>query len=232
MSDTISSKASIINLAERLPCTDGIHKFYYPSGQLMLEYHASNGKLNGPSAYYDEDGSLIHKENYKDDLLDGIAINKQYFKTEGIWWEIPFQNNLRHGLVRKYDKDNQLLAEYSYQNGLLQGSVKTYQNGILKYDQTYFMGKRNGITTLYIDGIKRGETTYKNDVREGIERDYDPNGNLFSTRYYKNDLLDGIERTFETGIRFEDMYEKGIHIWSKVYQDDTLIKETYFTNKK
>jgi len=48
---------------------DGIHKTHFPNGQLKTEEVYRNGKRNGLSKIYDEEGNLSVTAEFKDDEL-------------------------------------------------------------------------------------------------------------------------------------------------------------------
>lgn len=71
-----------------------LRKEYYNNGQLKIEYHTKNNKLNGPYTLYYSDGKL--------------------------WTKCTYINNKRIGFFKYYSKSNNiniLECIYFYKNG-------------------------------------------------------------------------------------------------------------------
>jgi len=90
---------------------DGIVKYYYGSGTLMVEWNYKDGKLEGITKTYYESGALKAEWNYKDDTLDGIS--KLYYESGGIKYIDTYKNG---ELVRRkaYDEKGNLKFARDY----------------------------------------------------------------------------------------------------------------------
>ena len=86
------------------PCSgefqNGIHRQFYPSGQLYAETYCKDGKREGPSRILTSEGFLWAESNFRNDKLEGMA--------------------------RQYDKKGQLTAEIYYENDQIVGPIKGY----------------------------------------------------------------------------------------------------------
>ena len=71
-------------------------------------------KKNGPTIYYDEEGRLLKKENYVNDLLHGVS--ELYLGN--IMVRAPLENGVRAGTVQIF-QDGNLVSEWVYSNGEL-----------------------------------------------------------------------------------------------------------------
>jgi len=102
---------------------DGVHKTYYPNGQLKSEAIYKDGKLNGLKKTYHEDGKLDVEEYYRNDKLHGthtlydretgkpkfVAIfadgvvqsAKLYDPKRGTAFEVDYKKGKRNGALRK-----------------------------------------------------------------------------------------------------------------------------------
>lgn len=85
-----------------------------------------------------------------------IRTKKEYYENGNIKAEIPFQNNVIHGIVIQY-----------------------YDNGDLKSEETYKNGQKNGFSAyFYPNGLLQQEIFYKNNKPNGKEYQFDRNGYL------------------------------------------------------
>ncbi len=91
-----------------------------------------NGFKDGVEIFYDWQGNITSRSNYKEGLLDGETIerNKIAFTRSN------FENGALDGYVQTYlvlpDRDSILLFDLNFQDGLLQGESKSYHtNGRL-----------------------------------------------------------------------------------------------------
>jgi antitoxin component YwqK of YwqJK toxin-antitoxin module len=65
---------------------EGLSKAYYENGVLKHEAYYKGSKKNGIQKRYYEDGKLKKTANFKDNKLDGIV--KAYYKSGNLWMEI------------------------------------------------------------------------------------------------------------------------------------------------
>lgn len=95
---------------------------YYMSSSVDYK----NGMVDGQKTYYDWMGEITSQEDYKDDLRDGVAIERNqlaYSKSN-------YKNGMLDGYVQTYlvlpDRDSILLYDLNFQEGSLQGESKSY----------------------------------------------------------------------------------------------------------
>ncbi|MBI1837569.1 MAG: hypothetical protein HYR91_09930 [Flavobacteriia bacterium] len=84
------------------------------------------GLRQGEALRYNWKGELIQKENYKDDLLNGPAIERNNLA----YTSSNYEENALDGYVETYltmkDRDTTLLYSLNFQNGMLQGESKSF----------------------------------------------------------------------------------------------------------
>ena len=96
---------------------DGLSEIYYENGQLKQKENYKDGALDGLSEIYYENGQLEHKANYKKGLLDGLS--ETYYENGQLSFKQNYKNDQYDGLVEAYNKNGQLLARKYFKNGKL-----------------------------------------------------------------------------------------------------------------
>ena len=122
-----------------------------------------NGKLEGESKIFYDNGVLKTRENYKNGKLDGTKTN--YYengKTKEVSFWIKGEKN---GEYKSYFKNGDIKGVLNYRNNVLHGEGRLYyESGKLKIKGSYKNGKGDGIFYSYHkDGTLKKTTTYKDD---------------------------------------------------------------------
>ncbi|MFA5088302.1 MAG: hypothetical protein WC552_04635 [Candidatus Omnitrophota bacterium] len=72
---------------------DGLHRQYYPTGELQYELNYKDGKLDGPGREYGKDGKIIREYSFRaDEIVDEKMLNQDW-KELGplrIFFTLPF----------------------------------------------------------------------------------------------------------------------------------------------
>ena len=91
-------------------------------------------------------------------------------------------------------------------------SIEKYDNGQIKYINTYENGKMNGVfMQFYENGNLQCEGTYKNYKRDGFMRGFYENGTLRCQFTISNDTIhDDYEEYDEDGNPSRELYDTGI----------------------
>ena len=178
----------------------GISEEYYTgrNHQLGRKVNYKNGKQDGTTTTWYENGQQKAEVNYQNDKQDGIAT---------AWWEngqkkteVNYKNGKQDGITTTwYENGNgQKEAEGNYKNGKLDGiTTGWYENGQKEAEVNYKNGKLDGITTgWYENGQKKTEVNYKNGKRDGITTGWYVNGQKKIEGNYKNGEVDGIGSTW------------------------------------
>lgn len=152
----------------------GKWKWFFPSGQLMLEEEYLNGMKDGMHIEYDESGKITEEGEYVKDLEDG-----NWFTYSGDWLERGiYRDGLRNGkwvsynlVTKEAQTDSILIFAGNFIEDNPDGKHFYYwDNGKLKEEGLYIMGKKEGDWLLYnYDGSPFLIINYKN----GIEVKYD-----------------------------------------------------------
>ena len=160
---------------EGTPITGCIKNYWDKEKTVLLaEVRYKNGKENGPTTLYSENGKIRREENYKNGQKEGL---QRDFAPDGSITETMFKNNQENGITKVYNKDGILVSETNFVKGQKEGEAKEY------YDQ----------------GTLRLVVTYKNNELDGIAREYYEDGQLKEDRAFDKGKLVRISRYDEQG---------------------------------
>lgn len=186
---------TIVHYDEEQEVVDNNHSLKY-----------KNGKLHGECRFYDENGILLQRVFYKNDMLNG----PMEIYENGILNSITYyENNQKNGCEIIYSLDNHLPQIMNfYENDSLHGAVITYhENGQIAQYQIYIQGIKHGIfRSYYANGILLEEGEFIKDKKDGIFKTHHYNGQLQSIRVYQSGVLAYPAKFFD---------EKGNEIFQK-----------------
>ncbi len=182
----------------------GNHIVYYPSTQkVYCRFTTNEGHLDGTFTSYYKNGQERQKFQYTLDVLHGAQ--QQWLPTAKPSYYYNYNNGVLEGLQRKWYNNGSLQKSYTtvqgkrhgvyeewyyvkhkpkvrsnYQNGLLHGSYERWNcDGHLAYTGKFASGKKTGKhTSFYTNGKRKTVFHYKDDVQEGHQEEYHPNGRL------------------------------------------------------
>ena len=174
---------------------DGYWVTYYPTGIKKSEGKRTNFLLDSIWTFYDNKGDTLHKISYMLGKKNGYLNTYSYEgQKEGrdrgvVVSRELYVNDSREGLSYYYYPDGKLRTEVSYLNGKKEGLSKEYdENGVIR-TLTYY---HNGHVTE-MEEINR---TDARGVKQGVWKEFYPDGKLKSEKTYKNGMLDGFYKEF------------------------------------
>jgi antitoxin component YwqK of YwqJK toxin-antitoxin module len=182
---------------------DGYWKTYYPNGQIKSEGNRENFQLDSTWIFYNEEGEKVSEitynegikegelRTYKNEVLYEIALFENdkragfstlFYPTGEEWKRIPYVAGKESGEGFEYARDGRVITLLEYEDGYLKRAEKINR----KDDR----GKRRGPwIEFHPNGIIAMEGTYMNDLKNGIFKTYDKEGNLLSLEKYRNGEL-------------------------------------------
>jgi len=181
--------------------------FYHPDGQSK----ASQGqflkkKKEGLWKIWNEAGTVIAEENYKDSLLNGAC--KYFYPAGGLLKIETYKNGVKEGAFTEYYENGKKRAEGTYLNDEKNGAYKAwFEKGNLDCEGKYNKGLQDG--TWYFsheDGKPKVTVVFKNGVEtkrryeNGTFKDYYDSGIPKSEYSYENGKKEG---------PFTEWYDKG-----------------------
>ena len=92
-----------------------IETSYYTNGTLEYEAEFLNGKLDGLSRYWSQDGILLSESEYSNGKPHGIW--KKYNDQQNVIYEAHYFHGNKHGTEKWYYDNGQLKSEESFKFG-------------------------------------------------------------------------------------------------------------------
>lgn len=177
---------------------DGIWKFYSDSGNLILEIQYREGKKSGLRKSFGEEEDA--EENFVNDSKQGISTF--YYKNRNVKRTVEYIDGLEHGISREYTENGRLIKISEYRRGFL-----VNEEFINRYDP---QGRKNGVwKEFYENGNLKTEITYRNDLKNGYQKEYDIEGKLLKVEKYINgDIVLDAKEVASYEIRY-DYYPDG-----------------------
>ncbi|MEZ5081844.1 MAG: toxin-antitoxin system YwqK family antitoxin [Bacteroidales bacterium] len=191
----------------------GFTYVYYPDNTLWKEVNFVDGLEEGTGREYaKDDGRVVKLIYYKKGFISDIEninrIDKNGMK-QGKWkyfydnWQVKmegvYKNDLKHGYFKEYSQEGTLLSTAKYIDGILQEDVAELAKLDIKRE-------------YYPDGKLKIVASYKEDVPEGVRREYSPEGEVVSGYIFKNGSVIGEGIINEEGIKdgpWKEFYTNG-----------------------
>ena len=199
---------------------------YYKSGSVRLQQNFENGKLNGHTCGFYEDGTRFFETEYVDGVASGIS--REYDERGDIIRvieyslgkkiaEVTFKENKKNGWFKQYYLNGKLKLEKEYKDDILDGLSKSYyKNGNLHVKMNMKLGLLHGISEEYYENkILKTETSYKNGLVDGVVKHFSPKGKLEAQLFYVKDKKNGTSL-------FYNENEKIAH--EIIFSDDMVVK--------
>ena len=143
---------------------EGMTKLWNENGQLQLEMSIKEGEPNGLAREWYQNGQLEKEVNLKNGIQEGLL--RQWYENGQLKAEGNFKKGKQDGLLREWYENGQLEAEQVYKDGIREGLYREwYENGQLKRESKFTNGKQNGIFTYYNqDGTIEKKENWENGV--------------------------------------------------------------------
>lgn len=184
---------------------------YYKNGNIKSKVNFKNGREEGQGIEYSVDGNITALIDYK----KGYVINTEYInryregKKHGVWktfWDnekVKTEENyfygLREGYFKEFDRDGNLL------------SIKKYENDYIVEDAPE-LANYEVRTDYYKNGKIRIVQSYKDNIPQGIRKEYSPEGQIVKSYIFRNGLIVGEGIVDDKGLRqgvWKEFYESG-----------------------
>lgn len=198
--------------------------YYYPEGTVKKVIPFAGGLENGISREFDQQGNIITIIEYK----RGFMVSKEYVNRRdkngfmhGKWvtfWENgnihtegTYREDRKNGYFREYTPDGKLFRIFKFVNGELQEDAEE----IAKIDER---------ADYYPNGKVKTLAQYKNNLPDGLWREYAADGGLEKSLLYKKGVIVGKGITDDAGLRQGP--------WVLFYDDGKLRAEGKYKNGK
>ncbi|MBN3035187.1 MAG: toxin-antitoxin system YwqK family antitoxin [Bacteroidales bacterium] len=203
----------------------GMAYHYFPDGKLKRELMYVDGLEEGIGKEYSRDGRVIRLISYRKGFITDIehinSIDRLGFK-QGRWVEFyengqvrmegEYKDSMRHGYFKEYDEEGNLVSTSKYIDDVLQENVEELARLDIK-------------TEYYPSGSVKIVASYKNDIAEGVRREYGADGQIVRGYLFSEGKMVGEGITDDEGIRDGP--------WKEYYFDASLKSEgTYDKGKR
>lgn len=220
--------------------------YYYPDGNVWKIIPFVNGLEEGIAREFNQEGTIISLVEYK----RGFVVNRERINRTD-------QNGLKQGKWKFFHENGRVRLEGNYRNDKENGYFKEYdENGNLITVSKYVNGELledvpelvelEVRTDYYPSGKVKSIASYKDDMPEGIRRDYNEDGSIKMAYIFSKGVITGEGILNEKGIKnglwkeyydgrrlkSEGRYEDGKRVgeW-KFYFPDGKIEQTGTYNK-
>ncbi|NVO01485.1 MAG: toxin-antitoxin system YwqK family antitoxin [Bacteroidetes bacterium] len=191
---------------------EGLTNLFYENGKIKQTTNFVDGRENGLSKEYDQDGTVITLVEYK----KGFVLYRENINRKD-------KNNLKQNWWKTfYDKGN-VKSEGFYRDGKKDGYFKEYDpdgnlTSILKYTGDSLQVDVKELTKLdvkteyYSSGVVKTIQSFKGNTAEGLRREYSSKGKLERSFIFSNGRKVGEGIVDEQGVRqgkWKEFYETG-----------------------
>ncbi len=191
---------------------DGFMQYKYPSGRVSSEGYIKNGKPDGYWKTFYENGIIKSEGNRKNAQLDSLW---KFYNEEGkLSLSYEYIDGKKNGIKTVYDTETGfIISEDTFKDDVRNG-ITYFRKENIRYKEIPFVnGKENGIGKEYLpDGLIQSITQYKNGFiardekinrkdklnrKQGLWKEFYPNGVVKKEMRYRDDKLDGYLKIFE-----------------------------------
>lgn len=160
-----------------------------------------NYKKTGTWSYWNDKGQLIQQVSYKNNVLNGIAID--YYDGKQKSSEGNYVDGQKDGAWQQWYKSGKQLSHNFYLKGQYEGLQRSwYENGTLREESIYKYGVLLNRKGWFASGRIRKIENYANGMRNGEWRLYQEEGNdtlPILIEHYQNDKLHGQTIEYRNG---------------------------------
>jgi antitoxin component YwqK of YwqJK toxin-antitoxin module len=225
----------------------GYKKFYFPNGNISSEGNLLAGKPDGYWKNYYENGNLKSEGNRSKQQLDGLW--KFYHENGKISVEFEYKEGKKNGIKRVYDVESgMVISEEKFSNDVREGLSFYYKEGIKFKEVPFVKGKEEGVgkefdkngtiitITTYKNGfVNREEKINRTDKfgkKQGIWKEFYPDGSVYKEMKYRDDLLDGYYKEFakDGNLLLAQKYIEGVLQKNVAELVKLDVKNTYHAN--
>ncbi len=170
---SILLSALAVNAQETDIYPNGYNVFYYANGQISSEGYMENGKPNGYWKNYYPNGNM--RSEGKRTLFELDSIWNFYHENGKLSKQITYRMGKKHG--------------YSFQYKLIENEDSVVSKLYAK--ELYYENKKSGVSEYYYPetGNIRYTSSFKDDKRHGLTKEYSKNGEIINLFEYFNGYL-------------------------------------------
>ena len=182
----------------RMGKENGLAVYYNKNGWKELEVMMKNGKKNGQLTRYNFNAKPEAEETYIDDVLEGKQIIYDLMGDKIL--EANYVHGKKNGPYTTWHYKDMLREKGAFVDDLFDGDWEYYDDRGFNVGEASFK-KGTGTQTAYdAHGNIMRVTHYVNNLKDGEELSYNPQGEVIKTVIYKEDRIISVD-----GISVEEM---------------------------
>jgi antitoxin component YwqK of YwqJK toxin-antitoxin module len=205
---------------------DGNYKSYFPNGLIKSELNYSKGKLSGQIKSWFDNGLINMEMNFYNGYEHGVW--RIWDQNGQIIYEENYKNGKLHGLIQTWNYLGEITHQELWNNGKLENRkclseyetieinyIDNKKNGFYRkwtpyytIEIKYLNDKKHGLYRKWENEILRYECEYKNDLKDGLEKEIYNDG--ITEKQYKNNQLVKIIQKKNNWITTEENYVDGV----------------------
>jgi antitoxin component YwqK of YwqJK toxin-antitoxin module len=190
----------------------GLTTYYFPDSTISKTTFYVDGREDGLSKEYGEDGRVVTLTVYK----KGYVISREKInrldsegRKQGLWkffhdngliqMEGTYRNDLKHGYFKDYDEAGKLIATSKWADGE-------------KQENAVELVRLNVEKEYYPDGNLKTMQSYRNGVPQGVRREYAEDGTIVAGYVFDRGKIVGEGITKDDGLRngeWKEYYKSG-----------------------
>lgn len=210
---------------------------YYPDGKLR-EKHTFLNKQRLHSELWHSNGQLAFEGSYKNGRREGA--HTAYYPSGKIQFCFHFHEGKHEGSYEVFDEVGNLRLKALYHQDQLEGPfLQTLEDG-RKLECHFEKGTLEGSFKVYYPLHEKTEqtlafeVTYHQGLRDGVARDFSPNGSKLREICYKKGKLEGLAYQYypSTRVMLEILYQQGKREGSFKHFDESgqLLRSSPYKN--
>jgi antitoxin component YwqK of YwqJK toxin-antitoxin module len=225
----------------------GYKKFYFPNGNISSEGNLLEGKPDGYWKNYYENGKLKSEGNRFKQQLDGLW--KFYHESGKISVAFEYKEGKKNGVKKVYDIESGLvISEEKFVNDVRDGLSFYFKEGFKFKEVPFVKSKEEGVgkefdkngTIITIITYKNGFVNREEKInrvdkfgkKQGIWKEFYPDGSVHKEMKYRDDLLDGYYKEFakDGNLILAQKYIEGVLQKNVAELVKLDVKNTYHAN--
>ncbi len=199
----------------------------FANGKANETISVRDGKRNGESLRFSQDGVPREVTLYVDDKRDGVQT--LYGQTGKVERKVKWKAGTRDGVETVFFEDGKVSEEIGWKDGRKVSLATWWMNGKKKLEEGE--GKR---ATFFDNGQPHSEEQFESsrEQRDGLQRYWAENGKLVEESTWKRGKADGVQKSFDekTGkLRVEELWAAGVRTSRKEWDEGgAVVKDEQF----
>jgi len=119
------TSCTFLKIAEK-PKGNNVVKAYFPNGNIEYEAEYLNGKLDGITRTWSEDGIISSESIYNNNQPHGMW--KKFHRSGSIMYETKYEYGKKHGFEKWFYENGQVKSEQHFIHGQSKGGITRWES--------------------------------------------------------------------------------------------------------